>query len=135
MDFEPSDKTKRLMASLTAFMDAHVYPNEALYHQQVAADRWGSTPIIAELQAKARAEGLWNLFLPDSEHGAGLSNLEYAPLCEVMGRVHFSPQIFNCAAPDTGNIETIERYGTDAQKARWLPGMLDGEISSAFAMT
>jgi acyl-CoA dehydrogenase len=135
MDFEPSDKTKRLMASLTAFMDAHVYPNEALYHQQVAADRWGSTPIIAELQAKARAEGLWNLFLPDSEHGAGLSNLEYAPLCEVMGRVHFSPQIFNCAAPDTGNIETIERYGTDAQKARWLPGMLDGEIRSAFAMT
>jgi acyl-CoA dehydrogenase len=123
------------MASLTAFMDAHVYPNEALYHQQVAADRWGSTPIIAELQAKARAEGLWNLFLPDSEHGAGLSNLEYAPLCEVMGRVHFSPQIFNCAAPDTGNIETIERYGTDAQKARWLPGMLDGEIRSAFAMT
>jgi len=135
MDFEQSDKTKRLMVSLTAFMEAHVYPNESLYHEQVAADRWGSPPIIDELQAKARAEGLWNLFLPDSEHGAGLTNLEYAPLCEVMGRVHFSPQIFNCGAPDTGNIETIERYGTPEQKARWLPGMLDGRIRSGFAMT
>ncbi len=135
MDFEHSDKTKRLLEFLGAFMDAHVYPNEALYYEQVAADRWGSPAIIDELKKKARAAGLWNLFLPDSEHGAGLTNTEYAPLCEVMGRVHFSPQIFNCAAPDTGNIETIERYGTAEQKARWLPRMLDGSIRSAFAMT
>ncbi|MCB1461829.1 MAG: acyl-CoA dehydrogenase family protein [Nitratireductor sp.] len=135
MDFEYNDKTKRLLASLNAFMDAHVYPNEKLYYEQVAADRWTSPPIIGDLKKKARAEGLWNLFLPDSTHGAGLTNTEYAPLCEAMGRVHFSPQIFNCAAPDTGNIETIERYGTPEQKARWLPRMLDGDMHSAFAMT
>lgn len=135
MNFEYNQKTKDLLARLNAFMDSHVYPNERLYHEQVCADRWGNPPIIDELKEKARAAGLWNLFLPDSEHGAGLTNLEYAPLCEVMGRAHFSPQIFNCAAPDTGNIETIERYGTQEQKARWLPGMLDGTIRSAFAMT
>lgn len=135
MDFEHSSRAKELVTQLSAFMDAHVYPNEALYHEQIAQDRWGHPAILQELQQKARAEGLWNLFLPDSEHGAGLSNLDYAPLCEVMGRVHFSPQIFNCGAPDTGNIETLERYGTDAQKAEWLPGMLDGTIKSAFAMT
>lgn len=135
MDFDHNPKTKDLLARLTAFMDRHVYPNEALYHEQVEADRWGEPAIIDELSAKARAEGLWNLFLPDSRHGAGLTNIEYAPLCEVMGRLHFSPQIFNCAAPDTGNIETIERYGSEEQKARWLPGMLDGSIRSAFAMT
>ncbi|WP_116597455.1 acyl-CoA dehydrogenase family protein [Primorskyibacter marinus] len=135
MDFEHSPRAKELVTQLSAFMDAHVYPNEALYHEQIAQDRWGHPAILQELQQKARAEGLWNLFLPDSEHGAGLSNLDYAPLCEVMGRVHFSPQIFNCGAPDTGNIETLERYGTDAQKAEWLPGMLDGTIKSAFAMT
>jgi acyl-CoA dehydrogenase len=135
MNFEYSQKTKDLLARLNAFMDSHVYPNERLYHEQVHADRWGNPPIIDELKEKARAAGLWNLFLPDSVHGAGLTNTEYAPLCEVMGGAHFSPQIFNCAAPDTGNIETIERYGTQEQKARWLPGMLDGTIRSAFAMT
>ncbi|MDI6028538.1 acyl-CoA dehydrogenase family protein [Corticibacterium sp. UT-5YL-CI-8] len=135
MDFEYSQKTKDILVRLKAFMDEHVYSNEALYHQQVHASRWGNPPIVDELKTKARDAGLWNLFLPDSEHGAGLSNVEYAPLCEVMGRVHFSPQLFNCAAPDTGNIETIERYGTEQQKARWLPGMLDGSVRSAFAMT
>ncbi|WP_281985076.1 acyl-CoA dehydrogenase family protein [Thalassorhabdomicrobium marinisediminis] len=135
MDFEHSERSKALVEKLSAFMDKHVYPNEALYHEQIEADRWGHPPILQELTAKAKAQGLWNLFLPDSEHGAGLSNLDYAPLCEVMGRVHFSPQIFNCGAPDTGNIETIERYGTEAQKEQWLPGMLDGTIKSAFAMT
>ena len=135
MDFEPSAKTRDLLERLGAFMDAHVYPNERLYHEQVAADRWGHPPILEELKAKARAAGLWNLFLPESEHGAGLSNVEYAPLCEVMGRVHFSSQVFNCSAPDTGNIETLIRYGSEVQKARWLQPLLDGEIRSAFAMT
>lgn len=135
MDFEYSDKTKSLLDRLNAFMDEHVYPNEKRYHEEVEADRWGHPPVLEELKAKAKAAGLWNLFLPESNHGAGLTNTEYAPLCEVMGRVHFSSQIFNCSAPDTGNIETIERYGTDEQKARWLPGMLDGSIRSAFAMT
>ncbi|WAX93543.1 acyl-CoA dehydrogenase family protein [Aminobacter sp. NyZ550] len=135
MDFEYSDKTKNLLERLNAFMDEHVYPNERRYHQEVEADRWGHPPVLGELKARAKAAKLWNLFLPDSSHGAGLTNTEYAPLCEVMGRVHFSSQIFNCSAPDTGNIETIERYGTEAQKARWLPGMLDGSIRSAFAMT
>lgn len=135
MDFDHSPRTRDLLTRLTAFMEAHVYPNEALYFEQVAQSRWRTPPIIHELQKLAKAEGLWNLFLPESSHGAGLTNTEYAPLCEVMGRVHFSSQIFNCAAPDTGNIETIERYGTEAQKARWLPDMLDGRIRSAFAMT
>ncbi|WP_378951429.1 acyl-CoA dehydrogenase family protein [Mesorhizobium sp. ANAO-SY3R2] len=135
MDFEYSDKTKSLLERLNAFMDEHVYPNERRYHEEVEADRWGHPPVLEELKAKAKAAGLWNLFLPESNHGAGLTNTEYAPLCEVMGRVHFSSQIFNCSAPDTGNIETIERYGTEEQKARWLPGMLDGSIRSAFAMT
>lgn len=135
MDFEYSAKTKDLLERLNAFMDEHVYPNERRYHEQVEADRWGHPPVLEELKLKAKAAGLWNLFLPESNHGAGLTNTEYAPLCEVMGRVHFSSQIFNCSAPDTGNIETIERYGTEEQKARWLPGMLDGSIRSAFAMT
>jgi acyl-CoA dehydrogenase len=135
MDFEYSDKTKSLLERLNAFMDEHVYPNERRYHQEVEADRWGHPPVLEELKARAKAAKLWNLFLPGSAHGAGLTNTEYAPLCEVMGRVHFSSQIFNCSAPDTGNIETIERYGTEAQKARWLPAMLDGSIRSAFAMT
>lgn len=135
MDFEYSAKTKDLLARLNGFMDEHVYPNERRYHDEVETDRWGHPPVLEELKAKAKAAGLWNLFLPESHHGAGLTNTEYAPLCEVMGRVHFSSQIFNCSAPDTGNIETIERYGTEEQKARWLPGMLDGSIRSAFAMT
>lgn len=135
MDFGHSERTKALLDRLNAFMDAHIYPNEGRYHEELAADRWGQPPILAHLKRKARAEGLWNLFLPDSEHGAGLTNTEYAPLCEVMGRVHFSSQVFNCSAPDSGNIETLIRYGTDAQKARWLGPLLDGEIRSAFAMT
>ncbi|MEO5323580.1 acyl-CoA dehydrogenase family protein [Mesorhizobium sp. CC13] len=135
MDFEYSAKTKDLLERLNAFMDEHVYPNERRYHEEVEADRWGHPPVLEELKAKAKKAGLWNLFLPESNHGAGLTNTEYAPLCEVMGRVHFSSQIFNCSAPDTGNIETIERYGTEAQKARWLPGMLGGTVRSAFAMT
>lgn len=135
MDFEHSAKTHGLLERLGAFMDAHVYPNEKLYHEQVAANRWGHPPILEELKAKARAAGLWNLFLPESEHGAGLTNVEYAPLCEVMGRVHFSSQVFNCSAPDTGNMETLIRYGTEAQKDRWLQPLLDGKIRSAFAMT
>ena len=135
MDFEYSAKTKNLLERLNAFMDEHVYPNERRYHEEVDSDRWGHPPVLDELKAKAKAAGLWNLFLPESSHGAGLTNTEYAPLCEAMGRVHFSSQIFNCSAPDTGNIETIERYGTEEQKARWLPGMLDGTVRSAFAMT
>jgi acyl-CoA dehydrogenase len=135
MDFGHSPRATALLERLQAFMDAHVYPAERLYHEQVAADRWGHPAVLEELKAKAKAAGLWNLFLPESEHGAGLTNTEYAPLCEVMGRVHFSSQVFNCSAPDTGNIETLIRYGTEAQKARWLPGLLDGTIRSAFAMT
>lgn len=135
MDFEPSARSRELAERLNAFMDAHVYPNETRYHEEIARDRWGHPPVLEELKAKAKAEGLWNLFLPESEHGAGLINVEYAPLCEIMGRVHFSSQVFNCSAPDTGNIETLIRYGTEAQKERWLPGLLDGSIRSAFAMT
>lgn len=135
MDFEPSARTKELLERLQAFMDEHVYPNETLYHEQVRANPWTTPPIMDELKAKAREQGLWNLFLPESEHGAGLTNVEYAPLCEVMGRVHFSSEIFNCSAPDTGNMETLIRYGTEEQKAQWLPPLLNGEIRSAFAMT
>lgn len=135
MEFEPSARTKELHERLQAFMDAHVYPNEQRYHEEVAADRWKTPPVIDELKEKAKEAGLWNLFLPESEHGAGLTNVEYAPLCEVMGRVHFSSEIFNCSAPDTGNMETLIRYGTEEQKAEWLPGLLNGEIRSAFAMT
>jgi len=135
MDFEHSARTKELLERLQAFMDTYVYPNEKRYHEEVAANRWVTPPVIDELKAKAKEAGLWNLFLPESEHGAGLTNVEYAPLCEVMGRVHFSSEIFNCSAPDTGNMETLIRYGTEEQKAQWLPQLLNGEIRSAFAMT
>ena len=135
MDFEPSDRTRDLGRRLEAFMASHVYPNERRYHDEIAADRWGHPSVLEELKEKARNAGLWNLFLPDSEHGAGLSNVEYAPLCEIMGRVHFSSQVFNCSAPDTGNIETLIRYGTDRQKGEWLPDLLAGKSRSAFAMT
>ncbi|GGA63266.1 acyl-CoA dehydrogenase [Nitratireductor aestuarii] len=135
MDFEHSARTKELLERLQAFMDTYVYPNEKRYHEEVAANRWVTPPIIDELKEKAKEAGLWNLFLPESEHGAGLTNVEYAPLCEVMGRVHFSSEIFNCSAPDTGNMETLIRYGTEEQKAQWLPQLLNGEIRSAFAMT
>src|SRR5258706_14979054 len=129
MDFAYSDKVKDLSRRLTAFMDRYVYPNEKTHHQQVReGDRWQPTAIMEELKKKARAEGLWNLFLPQSERGAGLTNLEYAPLCEIMGRVHWAPEVFNCSAPDTGNMETLERYGTEAQKKQWLEALLEGKI-------
>ena len=134
--FDHSARTAELLARLRSFMGEHIYPNEQLYYSQVAeGDRWGHVPLLDGLKEKARAAGLWNLFLPQSDHGAGLTNLEYAPLCEEMGRVHFSPVVFNCAAPDTGNMETIERFGTPEQKQRWLVPLLDGRIRSAFAMT
>jgi acyl-CoA dehydrogenase len=134
--FEPSAKTRELRERLIAFFDRHVVPNETLFHEQIHHDRWQVPPILEELKVTARAEGLWNLFLPESEHGAGLTNLEYAPLCEVMGRVpHFGPEVFNCSAPDTGNMEVLARYGTKAQQDRWLAPLLDGRIRSCFAMT
>ena len=136
MDFEFSRKTKEYLERLGAFMDAHVYPNEQRYREELdRGGRWEEPPLIGELQQQARTAGLWNLFLPDSAHGAGLSNLEYAPLCEVMGRVVWSPEVFNCAAPDTGNMETLERYATPEQKQEWLEPLLEGKIRSAFAMT
>jgi len=137
MDFEPGTKVRELAARLTAFMDAHVYPNEARHYAELdaATDRWQPSRVIEALKPRARDAGLWNLFLPASQRGAGLSNLEYAPLCEIMGRVLFAPEIFNCSAPDTGNMEVLERYGTPAQKAAWLAPLLDGSIRSAFAMT
>jgi acyl-CoA dehydrogenase len=137
MDFAHSEKVKDLSQRLTAFMDRHVYPNERALHDQIgkAADRWQPAPIIEDLKKKAKAEGLWNLFLPKSERGAGLTNLEYAPLCEIMGRSPMAPEVFNCSAPDTGNMEVLERYGTDQQKEQWLKPLLAGEIRSCFAMT
>ncbi len=132
-----SDKSLELQARLKQFMDQHIYPNEAAYHAAVEAadDRWDTVPLMEELKAKARAEGLWNLFLPDEERGAGLSNLEYAPLAEIMGRVGWSSEVFNCNAPDTGNMEVLCHYGSDVQQKRWLEPLLAGEIRSAFAMT
>jgi acyl-CoA dehydrogenase len=136
MNFEYSDKVKYLQKKLQAFMDEHIYPNEKLYYEQInQGDRWQPVPIIEELKPKAKAEGLWNLFLPDSEYGAGLTNLEYAPLCEIMGRSPMAPEVFNCSAPDTGNMEVLARYGTQEQKEKWLRPLLEGEIRSCFAMT
>ncbi|AXQ27948.1 acyl-CoA dehydrogenase [Solimonas sp. K1W22B-7] len=136
MDFEYSQKVKDLQARLNAFMDEHIYPNEKKFFEQVAAgDRWQPTQIIEEMKDKAKAAGLWNLFLPESSRGAGLTNLEYAPLCEIMGRVLWAPEVFNCSAPDTGNMEVLERYGSEEHKERWLKPLLNGEIRSAFAMT
>ncbi len=134
MDFEYSDKTKELMARLNAFMEAHIYPNEDHYYREVTAGRfWPS--IVEELKPLARSQGLWNLFLPEPEYGAGLTNMEYAPLCEIMGRVLWSPEVFNCSAPDTGNMEVLARYGTPEQKKQWLEPLLEGKIRSCFAMT
>jgi acyl-CoA dehydrogenase len=136
MEFEYSDKVKQLQKKLTAFMDEHVYPNEKVYHKQIdEGDRWQPTAIIEELKPKARAAGLWNLFLPENPYGEGLSNLEYAPLCEIMGRSPMAPEVFNCSAPDTGNMEVLARYGSDEQKEKWLKPLLDGKIRSCFAMT
>jgi acyl-CoA dehydrogenase len=134
MNPDPSPRAAQLLTDLRDFMAAHIYPNEQVYHDQVAAERWEHPPILDELIDRAKAAGLWNLFY-SGVGGANLSNAEYAPLCEEMGRVHWSSQAFNCSAPDTGNIETISHFGTDAQKARWLPSLLDGTMRSAFAMT
>ncbi len=134
MNFEYSDKINDLQKRLTAFMDEYIYPNERRYYEQIEEDRWRPVPIIEELKPKARAAGLWNLFLP-GEDGAGLTNLEYAPLCEIMGRSAMAPEVFNCSAPDTGNMEVLARYGTPEQKERWLKPLLAGEIRSCFAMT
>jgi len=136
MNFEYTQKTKDLVARVSAFMDEHIYPNENRHAQEVAqGDRWKTLLLMEELKAKAKAKGLWNLFLPESEYGAGLTNLEYAPVCEVMGRVLWSGEAFNCSAPDTGNMELLERYGNAEHKKRWLEPLLDGKIRSCFAMT
>ena len=137
MDFEYSPRVKELQQRLTAFMDEHIYPNEPKYYAHVHSDRrWEPVPIIEELKPKAQKAGLWNLFLPHSKRvPEGLSNLEYAPLCEIMGRASWAPEVFNCAAPDTGNMETLERYGAEEQKKQWLDPLLQGKIRSAFLMT
>ena len=140
MNFGYSDRTKQLQAKLTAFMAANIYPAEPVFADEVAANRkagnpWVATRVMETLKEKARAQGLWNLFLPESDKGAGLTNLEYAPLCEIMGRSEIGPEAFNCNAPDTGNMEVLERYGTPEQKKQWLEPLLAGKIRSAFAMT
>lgn len=135
MNFEYSPRVKELERELRAFMDAHIYPNEARFTQEIDANRWTPTKIIEELKPKAKQAGLWNLFLPESKDGAGLTNLEYAPLCEIMGRSVMAAEVFNCSAPDTGNMEVLARYGTPEQKDRWLKPLLKGEIRSCFAMT
>jgi acyl-CoA dehydrogenase len=141
MDFEYSDRCKELRTRLLAFMDEHIYPNEKAYKKEidangVAGNRWVPTELIERLKPLAREQGLWNLFLPKSKRAPeGLSNLDYAPLCEIMGRVGWAPEVFNCSAPDTGNMETLERYASEEHKQQWLEPLLRGEIRSAFAMT
>ncbi|HYD94100.1 MAG TPA: acyl-CoA dehydrogenase family protein [Noviherbaspirillum sp.] len=140
MDFQYSDKVKDLQKRLNAFMDEHIYPNEAKFFGEIEKNRaagnaWVPTTIVEELKEKARAAGLWNLFLPQSHRGAGLTNLEYAPLCEIMGRALWSAEVFNCNAPDTGNMETLERYASEELKQQWLEPLLEGKIRSCFAMT
>jgi acyl-CoA dehydrogenase len=137
MHFDHTAKVSDLERRLSVFMDEHVYPNESTYHHEIAeGDRWLPTAIVEELKPKARAAGLWNLFLPESEYGAGLTNVEYAPLCEIMGRVPgFGPEVFNCSAPDTGNMEVLVRYGSEAQRKQWLEPLLAGKMRSCFAMT
>ena len=136
MPFDPTPKVQDLQRRLAAFMDEHIYPNESRHMAEAESlGPWKVLPLIEELKPKARAVGLWNLFLPESAHGTGLTNLEYAPLCEIMGRVLWAPEVFNCSAPDTGNMEVLARYGTPAQRERWLKPLLAGEIRSCFAMT
>src|SRR5580698_3342564 len=136
MEFEFSEKVKSLQNKLQAFMDEHIYPNEQRFENEAKqGDRWKPSRIIEELKPKSRAAGLWNLFLPESEDGAGLTNLEYAPLCEIMGRSTMAPEVFNCSAPDTGNMEVLSRYGSKANQDKWLVPLLAGEIRSCFSMT
>ncbi|WP_408010402.1 acyl-CoA dehydrogenase [Pseudalkalibacillus sp. A8] len=137
MNFEYSEKVKELQQKVNTFMEEHIYPNEQVYEEQLdKTDRFSIVPpILEELKEQAKEQGLWNLFLPESEYGAGLKNIEYAPLCEIMGRSHIAPEVFNCAAPDTGNMELLVRYGTEEQKQKWLYPLLDGEIRSCFSMT
>jgi acyl-CoA dehydrogenase len=135
MDFALSDKVKHLQRRLQGFMDEYIYPNERRYYDEIERNRWSPSTVIEELKPKARAAGLWNLFLPDDAHGEGLTNLEYAPLAEIMGRSFIAPEVFNCSAPDTGNMEVLARYGTAEQKEQWLKPLLAGEIRSCFAMT
>ncbi len=137
MNLQPDDKTQQLLKKLNAFMSEHIYPNEEEMHRQHDSlpDRWMVPPLLDELKKKARAAGLWNLFLPESKRGGGLTNLQYAFLCEGMGKVVFAAEVFNCSAPDTGNMEVIERYGNDEHKKQWLEPLLAGEIRSAYAMS
>ncbi len=135
MNFSFSSKVQDLQRRLQVFMDEHIYPNEQRHHDEIERNRWSPPAVIEELKPKARAAGLWNLFLPDRELGAGLTNLEYAPLAEIMGRSFIAPEVFNCSAPDTGNMEVLARYGTAEQKERWLKPLLAGEIRSCFSMT
>src|SRR6202165_1138793 len=136
MDFDYSPKATKLQAALRSFMEAHVYPNEQRFDDEVGqGDRWQPTRLIEELKTKAKAAGLWNLFLPASDRGAGLTNTEYAPLCEIMGRVLWAPEVFNCSAPDTGNMEALERYGTAEKKRQLLQPLTERRIRSAFTMT
>jgi len=137
MDFNHTQKVLDLMGRLNTFMDEHIYPNEEAYreHFKTTDDIWKSPPLMSELKEKAKNAGLWNLFLPESERGAGLTNLEYAPLAEIMGRVFFASEVFNCNAPDTGNMEVLDRYGSEPQKEQWLTPLLSGEIRSCFSMT
>ena len=137
MDFELSKRCQKMRAELLSFMDEFVYPNEETFEQQLNTQgtRWQTPQIVDDLKAEAKKRGLWNLFLPDDHHGAGLTNVEYAPLCEIMGRVDWAPEVFNCNAPDTGNMEVLHMYGTPEQQAKWLEPLLNGDIRSAFAMT
>ncbi len=140
MDFDYTPRMKEWIRKVSDFMDKHVYPAEAVYNEQMSEARakgnpWIVVPVVEDLKAKAKAQGLWNLFLNESSHGAGLTNLEYAPLAEMMGRVGFASEVFNCSAPDTGNMEVLERYGSEEQKAQWLKPLLAGEIRSGFIMT
>jgi acyl-CoA dehydrogenase len=140
MDFSHSDKVRELQERINAFMDQYIYPAEQDYHDEVERNRrggnpWQVTKVVEDLKKRARSEGLWNFFLPHSDRGAGLTNLEYAPLCEIMGRSHIAPEVFNCSAPDTGNMEVLARYATPSQQKEWLTPLLEGKIRSAFAMT
>ena len=135
MLYQFSARSRDTLERLRAFMDDHIAPNEAVYQDQLAPDRWRQPAVMEELKARAREAGLWNLFVADPSHGEGLSNFEYAPLCEAMGRSAIAPEVFNCAAPDVGNMEVLAQYGTAAQKEKWLAPLLAGEIRSVFAMT